>query len=219
MALTFYHGHGSPYAWRVFLALEHLRVPYELKLLSFAAKDTRKPEFLAVNPRGKVPTIVDDGVALWESSAILEYLDETYGLDGPARLYAGTAAERARIRRLIRESEEQLELKGIDVVIDEYLGKGDAAPDAEKASAARAKIAEELAYLERELGKGPYFGVEAPNALDFVVYPMVGYMKRVTFRKPDSALTALLRPPMVAWAERIEKLPYFEKTFPAHWRS
>src|SRR5258708_32428012 len=67
MALDFYHGHGSPYSWRVWLALEHKKIPYQLKLLSFQNEDTKKPEFVAINPRHTVPTIVDDGYALWES--------------------------------------------------------------------------------------------------------------------------------------------------------
>src|SRR5262245_45691355 len=51
MALTFYYASGSPYAWRVWLALEHKRIGYELKTLSFSAGDLRKPEFSAINPR------------------------------------------------------------------------------------------------------------------------------------------------------------------------
>ena len=74
MALTFYYGSGSPFAWRVWLALEHKQIAYELKVLSFDRGDTRTPEFLAINPRGRVPTIVHDGFKLWESLAILEYL-------------------------------------------------------------------------------------------------------------------------------------------------
>src|SRR5438105_5399606 len=103
MALDFYHGHGSPYSWRVWLALEYKAIPYQLKLLSFAEGDTRKPEFVAINPRHQVPTIVDEGFALWESTVILEYLDERF--DTGAKLYPGDARERARIRRLTRESE------------------------------------------------------------------------------------------------------------------
>lgn len=98
MALTFYHGHGSPYSWRVWLALEHLGLPYELKVLSFAAKDLTKPEFLAVNPRHQVPTIVHDGFALWESLAILEYLDETFP-EHP-QLLPADARGRSRVRAL-----------------------------------------------------------------------------------------------------------------------
>ena len=102
MALDFYHGHGSPYGWRVWLALEAKQVPYTLKILSFQAGDTRKPEFVALNPRHTVPTVVEDGWALWESQAILEYLDERY--DTGVKLYPGDAKARARIRRLIREA-------------------------------------------------------------------------------------------------------------------
>ena len=61
MALTFYYGSGSPYAWKVWLALEHKGIPYEFKLLSFDAGDTKKPEFLQVNPRAQVPAILLSG--------------------------------------------------------------------------------------------------------------------------------------------------------------
>ena len=49
--MDFYTGHGSPYGWRVWLALELKKVPYNVKIMSFQAGDTRKPEFVALNPR------------------------------------------------------------------------------------------------------------------------------------------------------------------------
>ena len=78
MGITLYYGSGSPYAWRVQLALEHKALAYELKVISFSAGDTRKPEFLALNPRHRVPVLVEDDFVLYESSAIVEYLDEAY---------------------------------------------------------------------------------------------------------------------------------------------
>src|SRR5688572_21061647 len=111
MALDFYHGHGSPYSWRVWLALEHKALAYNLKVLSFQNQDTTKPEFVAINPRHQVPTIVDDGFALWESAAILEYLDERF--TSGAKLYPGDAKARARIRRLVNEAEAYLGAEGV----------------------------------------------------------------------------------------------------------
>ncbi|HUJ01402.1 MAG TPA: glutathione S-transferase family protein [Usitatibacter sp.] len=216
MPLVFYHGHGSPYSWRVWLALEALRAPYELRVLSFSAGDTRKPEFVAVNPRHTVPTIVDQGYALWESEAILEYLDERFAAGAPV-LYAGDARSRARIRRLSREAQEYLNLQGVDRIVDEYFWKGDAPPDEAKLAEARGRVADELVYFAGEL-RGDYLAGGAPTAADLVLYPMVAYVKRITARKPASRLAELIPAPLEAWAARIEAMPYFDKTFPPHWR-
>lgn len=216
MAIVFYHGHGSPYSWRVWLALELLRVPYEQKVLSFSAGDTRKPEFVAINPRHTVPTIVDDGYTLWESEAILEYLDERFAGAKPV-LYPGDARSRARIRRLSREAQEYLNVQGVDKIVDEYFWKGDAPPDAAKLAEARERVASELAYFAKEL-RGNFLAGDAMTAADLVLYPMVAYVKRITARKPESKLTELIPAPLAAWAARIEALPYFDKTYPPHWR-
>ena len=216
MALDFYHGHGSPYSWRVWLALEAKQVPYDVKIMSFQAGDTRKPEFVALNPRHTVPTIVDGGHAVWESVAILEYLDERF--TSGVKLYPGDAKARARIRRLIREAEEHLGVEGLDPITDEYFGKDGAAPDQEKVDKAKQRLKEELEYFAKEL-KGLYFGGDTVDALDLVLYPWVGgYVKRISVRKPDSKLTELVPAPLAEWGKRIEALPYFDKTFPAHWR-
>lgn len=59
--------------------LEELEVPYEFVKLDLQAGEQRKPEFLAINPIGKVPAIVDGDLQLWESGAILLYLAQKYG--------------------------------------------------------------------------------------------------------------------------------------------
>ena len=59
--------------------LEELGVPYEFVLLDMQAGEHRNPEFLAINPIGKVPAIVEGDFQLWESGAILFYLAQKYG--------------------------------------------------------------------------------------------------------------------------------------------
>src|SRR5262245_49886801 len=102
MAIDFYYGSGSPFAWRVWLALEHKALPYELKVMSFDSGDLEKPEFLKINPRHKVPAILDDGFALYESAVILEYLEDKYPSSGQ-RLFPTDVKQRATARRLAAE--------------------------------------------------------------------------------------------------------------------
>lgn len=59
--------------------LEELGIPYEFVVLDMQAGEHRQPEFLAINPIGKVPAIVDGDFQLWESGAILFYLAQKYG--------------------------------------------------------------------------------------------------------------------------------------------
>ncbi len=59
--------------------LEELAVPYEFVLLDMQAGEHHQPAFLAINPIGKVPAIVEGDFKLWESGAILLYLAEKYG--------------------------------------------------------------------------------------------------------------------------------------------
>jgi glutathione S-transferase len=59
--------------------LEELAVPYEFVRLDMAAGAHRQPDYLAINPMGKVPALVDGETVVWESGAILLYLADKYG--------------------------------------------------------------------------------------------------------------------------------------------
>ena len=76
--MKFYYGSGSPFSWYVWLVLEHKQLPYEFNLLSLQSGELKKPEFLAINPHGKVPVLIDGDLILWEASTIVEYLEERY---------------------------------------------------------------------------------------------------------------------------------------------
>ncbi len=143
MSLTFYYGSGSPYAWKVWLALEHKAIPYDIEVLSFDKGETRAPAFLAINPRGKVPTIVDDGYALWESAAIVEYLDEAY----PQRpLLPKDLQGRATVRRIAAEAESYLGVLAADLFRATLFRKGP--EDAKALADLHTRLDEELPRFE-----------------------------------------------------------------------
>ncbi|MBE9607540.1 glutathione S-transferase family protein [Acetobacteraceae bacterium H6797] len=71
--LTLYIAPGSS-SMAPHIALREIGAPFTLEVLSFAAKENRSPAFLALNPEGKVPTLLIDGRPLTEVAAILFYL-------------------------------------------------------------------------------------------------------------------------------------------------
>jgi glutathione S-transferase len=213
MALTFYYGSGSPYSWRVFFALEHKGVPHEPNVLSFSQREHLSPEFLAINPRHQVPAIVDDGFALYESNAILEYLEERF--PGP-KLFPGDLRARATTRRLIAEIDNHLLGYG-DVFRDQLFFKSDPATvDSEALAGARRGVLEEWARFAGEL-RGDFLRGEL-SAADFALYPALAMAARYDKKRPELKLVDSIPTGLKAWMGRIEALPYFDKTYPPHWR-
>lgn len=76
--ITFYTA-PTPNCYKVSIALEELGLPYEVVRLDLKALDQKQPDFLAINPNGRVPAIVDDGFPVFESGAILWRLAEKAG--------------------------------------------------------------------------------------------------------------------------------------------
>jgi glutathione S-transferase len=69
---------GSPFAWRVLLTAEVKGISYEGKLLEASKDELKTPEFLAINPLGRVPALRDGNFTLHESLAIMVYLDRKH---------------------------------------------------------------------------------------------------------------------------------------------
>jgi glutathione S-transferase len=205
MAIVLYYGSGSPYAWKVQLALEHKALPYERRVLSFSAGDTRKPEFVALNPRHRVPTIDDDGFVLYESNAIVEYLDEPY----PGR-------SRALVRRLVCEVDSYFS-PALDQVTDELFGKKPEERDSAVIAKGRAAVVDEIAMFTRSL-RGPFLAGPL-SAADFALYPLVAFVFRAQeVRMPELDADGMLTPELRAWKARVESLPYLASTIPPHWQ-
>ena len=72
----------TPNGRKASIALEELGLDYQIERIDLQKEDQFRPEFLAINPNHKIPAIVDDGQAIWESGAILLHLGEKYDSDG-----------------------------------------------------------------------------------------------------------------------------------------
>jgi glutathione S-transferase len=213
MAVTFYNASGSPFTWRVWLALEHKAIAYELKTLSFDAGDLKQPWFLELTPRGKVPVLVDDGFALYESAAIVEYLADKH--PGEPRLFSADLHERAVQRRMVCETDQYFG-EAVHELVATALRTPEAERSAEKIAAAQAALAKECALWETTLGGD--FLAGALSAADFALYPQVALALRFASRNPGLLPAGTLGPRLAAWARRMEGLDVVKKTWPPHWR-
>jgi len=214
MSLTFHCGSGSPYAWRVWLGLEYKGLTYELKMLSFSGGDLKTPEYAAINPRCKVPAIVDDDFSLYESAAILEYLDERY--PAGSRLFPGDLRQRAIVRRMVQEADQYF-ATSMERIVDQVLFTPQEKWNLERIARGRAALAEELGNWEK-LMLGDWLAGSEVSAADFTLYPLIALTRRMQRRMPDLDVEGMLGPRVRTWMERVEALAYFQATWPPHWK-
>lgn len=211
---------GSPYAWRVMLALEAKGIPYEAELLEFSRGELRAAEFLALNPRGKVPVLRHGDVVLYESLAILAYLDRAF----PARPLLGTTpVETGLIWRHLSEF--------TSYVIEPFSPVGGALvfgfkdEDIPRIRAAVARLHEELARLEGATSTGGHLVGDALTAADIGVYPFLKGWLRAVGKPAAHALDlglfplASRYPRLARLMDRIEALDGYARTYPPHWRA
>ena len=98
MHLTFYFAPMST-ATITTIVLEELGLEYKAVKLDIKAGDTKKPDFLKINPNGKVPVIVHNDVPIWESAAITMYLGEQFGVE--KKLYPANGPKRGEAMKWI----------------------------------------------------------------------------------------------------------------------
>ncbi len=142
---TLYHVLLSPFCRKVRIALCEKGVAFDM-----IAENTshRRPEFLAINPAGDVPVLVDDdGAVIVDSSAICEYIEEVWP-DPP--LLAGSPAERAEIRRLAAWFDGKFNWEVSENLVGEkimkrYLKQGE--PDSRAVRAGKKNIHYHLEYI------------------------------------------------------------------------
>jgi len=219
MALEVYWGSGSPYSWRVLLALERKCLPYESHLLQFSKQEHKSPQMLKMNFRGKVPVIKDGDYVCFESLAILYYLDLKYP-EPP--IFGRTPEEAGTIMRVICEYQAYAEVELNKIVRAVFGPQLDG--KSEEITHAMHVVAGEARTIEQRLSKSDWVVGEEISAADMVIFPGIQLLLRALSRPVAAELRSRFLPlevnyPAIArWIHRVETLPGYERTYPPHWR-
>jgi glutathione S-transferase len=218
MAIDVYWASGSPYSWRVLLALEYKRLPYRSHLLALSKQEHKSPQMLALSPRGRLPVLKDGDYVCFESLAILYYLDLKHP-EPP--IFGRTPEEAGTIMRVICEYQAYIEPHVMSIV-DAVLRKGDLRSDA--VTQAMHAAASEARTIEARLSRSDWVVGETPSAVDMVIFPGIQLLRRALERPEGRDLSSRFMPVEVnypalgRWLKRVEALPGYERTYPPHWR-
>jgi glutathione S-transferase len=149
--LKLYDFKSSPNCQRVKVVLEEKKIPYETVNIDLRAGAQKTPDYLKINPYGKVPAIADGDTVLYESCIINEYLDEKYS---SPRLMPSDPGARAKARILIDFGLTQMDPSYTKLRME--MTKEEKDRDLQTVNAAKEDIKKRLQRLEQELGENQY---------------------------------------------------------------
>ena len=140
----------SPNGKRVRIGAAEMGVPLELKNVDFPKGEQRRPEYLAINPVAKAPTLTDDGFAVWESAAILIYLATKSG----SALYPSDAVARGDLMRWMFFGACHLDPYFTILVPERFLkARRNLPPDEALCAYAELQLARFVPIVEQQLAK------------------------------------------------------------------
>ena len=200
--ITLYEHPLSPYAQKVKIAMREKGLEFELAAPAGLGAGAVQGNFLRISPRGEVPVLVDGEVAVFDSTIILEYLEDRF--PSPAMLPA-SAAERARVRMVEEVMDTHFEPIAWGLAELNWFRRAEG--ELAETLRARAKTQTEgfFAWLERELGEREWFNGEAFGWGDLSVVP---YLNRSISAGHSPARGSKLS----AWLERANVRPSVAKT-------
>jgi glutathione S-transferase len=149
--LKLYDFKSSPNCQRVKVVLEEKKIPYETVNVDLRAGEQKTPDYLKINPYGKVPAIADGDTVLYESCIINEYLDEKYA---SPRLMPSDPSARAKARILVDFGLTQMDSAYTKLRME--MMKDEKDRNQETLKAAKEDIKKRLRRLEQELGDKDY---------------------------------------------------------------
>ncbi len=186
----------SPRARKVRIVLAEKGLQHEKVTVDITKGEQKKPEFLVINPYGKVPALQDDGVTIYESTIILEYLNDQY--PNPPLLPADPG-QRARARVLMHYADNPYD-GAFARLVGEVLFKPKGQADQSVIANAKQELTICFEHLERELGSNDYL-VGTFSLAD------IGYAAWAPLFGPLQVEVPTHCPRVSAWLDRLKTRP------------
>jgi glutathione S-transferase len=197
---------ASPNTWKVLAVAHHLGIPLDVVFVDLTKGAQRESDYLALNPTGRTPTLVDGDLKLWESTAIMQYLAE----QKPNSLWPNNPRARADIMRwqswqLQHWSKEACEPLIFERLVKAIMNIG--APDPAVVEKGTAAFQREATMLDAHLGKRPYLTGAEVTLADFSVVAPLAYSK-------EAQLPIEPYGNIKSWFGRVFALPAWRETAP-----
>ena len=194
----------SPNTWQVRALAAHLGVPLEFEFVDLPKGASHTPAFLALNPTGRTPVLVDGDFKLWETLAIMQYIAGKK----PNPLWPNDARVRADITRwqswnLIHWNRDACAPLLFERFVKKMLNLGE--PDRAAIAKGAEAFGKEAGMLDAHLAKQKYLVGDALTVADFAVAPPLFYATQADLPlQPYSHIRG--------WFERISALPCWGET-------
>lgn len=197
---------GSQHCASVLLALELKKLPWRSHALSTDLQEHKAPQMLAMNPRGRLPVLRDGDYVVFETLAVLYYLDLKY----PApRIFGHSPEEAGVIMRVLNEFQAYTE-EGLMRIVRELHTPSPRLGEA--LTRAMYTVAGEARTIEGRLSKGDWIVGDAISATDLYIYPCIHLLHEALMRPEARELATRFLPveihyPQIArWLQRVEAL-------------
>ncbi len=194
--LQFYYHPLSPLSRRVWIALLEKEIPFESIIINLKEREQFKPDFLVISPFHHVPVIIDDGLRVLESLAILDYLENKYP-NNP--LLPQDAAQLARVRMVQMVANNELSSVIISLISERE--------DSPKLGQTKRKIKRILKFFAELLGNDDYFGGDNISLGDIVAGNAVILVNKLGF---DLSQNQKIK----EWCDRLMQREAWQKTQP-----
>jgi glutathione S-transferase len=197
---------ASPNTWKVRALASYLKLPLEIEFVDLTKGVQYAPAYLALNPTGRTPTLVDGDFTLWESNAILQYI----AAKTKTPLWPDDVRSRADITRwqcweLAHWGAQACGPLTFENLVKRFVNLG--APDQTAVAKATEAFNKEAKVLDAHFGKHKYLVNDALTIADFTVAAPL-------FHAQGAGMPVAPYAHVRSWFERMSSLPCWNETAP-----